>query len=184
MPLLGTVASQFSGKSFGSYESISTTTVSNSTTSTVTFSSISSSYKSLQFRIFVSGTQSAGTSTFKMTTSAGTYSYHNLSGNGATVSASGFGGEAAIFPTLQINKSATYPNAWNIHTIDIIDYASTTKYKTFKGFSGYDVNGSGTINLWSGLSQSTSALSSISFITDASPYFASGSTFALYGIKG
>ena len=67
--------------------------------------------------------------------------------------------------------------------IDILDYANTNKYKTSRGLSGYDANGSGLLYLASGLWMNTAAITSIE-ITDALGNFATNSTFALYGIKG
>jgi hypothetical protein len=62
---------------------------------------------------------------------------------------------------------------------DVIDYASTSKFKTIRAIAGMDNNGATApyIALGSGLWRSTSAVTSISF---------SGvtGTFSLYGIKG
>ena len=49
MPILGTVASQFAGKPFGSFESIATATVSTATP-TISFTSIPATYTHLQLR--------------------------------------------------------------------------------------------------------------------------------------
>jgi hypothetical protein len=66
--------------------------------------------------------------------------------------------------------------------IDILDYASTTKNKTLRGFTGADLNGSGNSNIVSGLWINTAAITSIQIIAEATA-FKAGSTFALYGIK-
>ena len=50
MPILGTVASQFSSKPFGSYESIQTVTVGLGGAANVEFTSIPATYTHLQIR--------------------------------------------------------------------------------------------------------------------------------------
>jgi hypothetical protein len=74
-------------------------------------------------------------------------------------------------------------NAMGSGILDIHDYTSTTKNKTFRSITGRDNNGSGQITLYSGLWLSTSAITSISLNTSGSN-FTTASTFALYGIKG
>ena len=69
--------------------------------------------------------------------------------------------------------------------IDIQDYASTTKYKTVRSFSGMDGNAADTqyvVTLRSNLWLSTSAITSITLIPATA--FTTSTTFALYGIKG
>jgi hypothetical protein len=67
--------------------------------------------------------------------------------------------------------------------IDIQDYSSTSKNKTVRTFSGVDFNGSGSVNLYSSLWMSTSAISSLT-LTSNTGEFSTNTTFALYGIKG
>jgi hypothetical protein len=71
-----------------------------------------------------------------------------------------------------------------VAVIDILDYANTSKYKTTRTLAGNDQNGAGLVGLYSGLYMSTSAISSIEFTINGSGNFATGSNFALYGIKG
>jgi hypothetical protein len=76
-------------------------------------------------------------------------------------------------------------NVFGVGVIDILDYTSTNKYKTVRCLSGDDRNGSGDIQLSSGLWMSTSAISSITLLAQTgSANFAQYSSFALYGIKG
>jgi len=65
---------------------------------------------------------------------------------------------------------------------DILDYASTTKYKTYKTLTGRDYNGSGGIGIQSNLWSNTTAVNTVNITTDGT--FAQYSQFALYGIKG
>ena len=66
--------------------------------------------------------------------------------------------------------------------MDILDYNNTNKYKTFRILSGYDGNGTGGLQLNSGLWQSSSAITSIKIEPNTST-FQQYSTFSLYGIK-
>jgi hypothetical protein len=67
--------------------------------------------------------------------------------------------------------------------VDVIDYADTTKNKTIRAMYGLDVNGGASeIDLNSVLWMSTTAINRIDIF--AGTNFTSGSSFALYGIKG
>jgi hypothetical protein len=71
----------------------------------------------------------------------------------------------------------------------LLDYQNTNKFKTIRNLQGFDANGDGSgaryyaIRFFSGLWQSTSAITSIT-ITAPNGNWATGSSFALYGIKG
>jgi hypothetical protein len=71
--------------------------------------------------------------------------------------------------------------------IDIHDYASTTKNKTVRQFTGTDTNSSASgafrLGLGSGLWMSSSAITTVSILPGGTAH-AAGTTFALYGIKG
>jgi hypothetical protein len=72
--------------------------------------------------------------------------------------------------------------------IDILDYANTNKYKTYRALTGIDKNGSGSIQLTSGVWRNTTAITSITITpqsnTSPTNQFQQYSQFALYGIKG
>jgi len=80
-----------------------------------------------------------------------------------------------------------YTNLGAVGIIDLHDYASTTKNKTVRSFTGYDFNSlygvAGSVGLRSGLFISTNAVTSIS-ITLAASNFSTQTVFSLYGIKG
>ena len=159
----------------GSYESIATVTVSGAT---LTFTSIPSTYKHLQVRgLFTSGGSSIQ-GNFNNDT-ASNYANHTLVGNGSTVTAEGVANTSALLSNNYFYggfPNSTFPAAM---IFDVIDYASTSKFKTIRAIAGMDNNGATApyIALGSGLWRSTSAVTSISF---------SGvtGTFSLYGIKG
>jgi trimeric autotransporter adhesin len=163
-----------------SYESISTITVGAGGQSTISFTSIPSTYKHLQIR-WISQNSSAAyyvQSRFNNDTTS-SYATHRLVGNGATVSASGTFNESEISNTPQ---SAT-ASIFGVGVMDILDYTNVNKFKTTRTLGGWDENGSGRIELVSGLWRNTAAINRIDFLAFAGN-FTQYSSFALYGIKG
>lgn len=178
---LGVIASQISGHLWapsGAYDSIATTTVGTGGASSITFSSIPSTYTHLQIRGIAQATLATGFIRFN-SDSASNYATHYLYGDGASA-ASGAATNQTISYAFLATASA---NIFGGAVIDILDYTNTNKYKTMRSLSGGDQNGTGYIELISGLWQSTSAITSITLIP-ASGNFAQYSSFALYGIKG
>ena len=66
--------------------------------------------------------------------------------------------------------------------IDILDYASTNKYKTIRTLTGQDRNGAGTGGLYSNLWMNSNAISSVTFSPDSGNWV-QYTQFSLYGIK-
>ena len=164
-----------------SYESIMTTTL-GSAQSNITFSSIPSGYKHLQIRGVASNAYGSGNSNVSVyangdTTTSNYYS-HYLYGTGA--GSAGSAASANSLYTFQASGSSTYPTAF---VLDLLDYANTNKYKTFRTISGYDANGSGLIAFTSALWKNSNAVTSLQFVAQDGNWNA-GTTFALYGIKG
>lgn len=163
-----------------SYESIATAT-GNGTASSVTFSSIPSTYKSLQLRISYLATATKLFLQPNGDTNTANYARHSLYADGSTVSALGVAASTNPFITnLAADSSTTNPT---VVIIDIHDYASTTKNKTVRIFTGIDNNGSGAVNLNSILWMSTTAISSLVIPNQNGNNYNTGSTFSLYGIK-
>ena len=182
-PILGIYASQMSGHPRSSFESIATQVLSSSTT-TVTFSSIPSTYKHLQLRVnfLTSASDNAVNTFFNNDSTSGNYAFHGITNSNTTPYS--YGVSAAT--NWDIGWAwGTNPSPYpNVFIMDIIDYANTSKYKTGKIMWGTDSNyGSAhaEISLISGLWLSTAAINQISFTVTT---YLSGSTFALYGIKG
>jgi hypothetical protein len=169
-----------------SFESIATATSAGSS-ATLTFSSIPSTYSSLQIRFMSKPAASGGAIKMQLngiTTS--TYWYHYLIGVG-TAAAAGSSGSATDAMFVMDNLVAPVTNIFGVGIIDIHDYASTTKLKTIRSLSGVDDNTSANgneIQLWSGKNGATTAISSITFSNTSGQNFASGTVFSLYGIKG
>jgi hypothetical protein len=184
MPILGTVASQFSGKSFGSYESIASATGTGSSP-TITFSSIPSGYVALQIR-GAFRKQDGFFTALKINFNSDTgnnYTEHVLIGNGSSASAAANTGQnhARLDNTV---LGTSYTSMVGVAIVDLEDYASTTKYKTLRAFNGADVNGSGNARLTSSLWLNTNAITSITLNTEDGQNWLTSTTVSLYGIKG
>ena len=162
------------------YEPIATQTASGST-SQYTFSSISSAYTDLFVVInFPTAVASAGALFAQVgngsVDTGSNYSLTYLYGDGTsaasgriTNSASGMRLTAATDPT-------TYANYMT--TINLMNYANTTTYKTaISRPSQAAAAAEAIVNLW----RSTAAINTIKFYQASN--FAAGSTFTLYGIK-
>ena len=169
-----------------SYQSISTVTVSTAVSS-ISFSSIPSTYKHLQIRLFAETDRASGISDLQVqlnTDTATNYSWHSLLGNGSAASSSA--GTSTAFMVLGSNSvpsSGAQPNIYNGLVIDVLEYGNTNTYKTLRGLGGEDANGSGYISLNSGNWRSTAAITAIKIYPDTGN-FKQYSSFALYGIKG
>ena len=183
-PMLGIMASSISGSKIvtSSFESIAT--INPSGTPQITFSSIPSTYSSLQLRV-----NSVGAANMEYIVrpnndngSVTPYAWHSFGGSGSTVFVQN--GSATTSPyvmKLHNGSTGTYP--W-VAIIDFMDYASTTKNKTIRSFNGIEENNSalGQIEMSSILWTSTAAISSIRIDVNGGNV-ATGSSFALYGIK-
>jgi hypothetical protein len=160
-----------------SYESIATVTVGSGGSSSIDFTSIPSGYKHLQVRaLFKTGDQIWGR--FNGDTGSN-YSAHSLFTDG--------GGSVSALSSQQTYMYFAYtgyssPNAWGSMVYDILDYGSTSKFKTARTLLGYDNNGSGAIFFTSGNWRSTSAITTVTIYPNTGT-FAEYSQFALYGIK-
>jgi len=168
----------------GNFESISTTTLTTATAS-VTFSSIPATYTHLQIRYIVRSTQAStetGINARLNSDTGSNYAWHYLFGDGASFASSG-GSTQTSLNLVNVTGASATASAFASGVLDILDYANTSKYKTLRLFQGWDGNGSGRVNLSSGLWMSTSANNAIEFYP-SSGNWAQYSSFALYGIKG
>ena len=169
-----------------SYESIATVSGTGSAP-TLSFTSIPSGFQHLQIRyISRSTTGSAGFSGIQVTansdTTSGNYSFHRLVGDGSSASAYGQSGLDYI---LLNSNSANTSGMYAVGIIDVLDYTSTNKAKTFRALSGGELNNTlGTITLRSqGWFATPAAITRID-LTGSTGNFDTNTRFALYGIKG
>ena len=184
MPILGIMASQISVHLTPPSSFYSIATLSLSGVKTGTFTSIPSTYKSLQLRFNVIDTigYSSPWVQFNGDTSTN-YTSHWLYGDGTSVSAGGFTAIAEVYLGGVNTNNTVYPL---VGVVDIVDYASTSKNKTVRQFVGNNDNGAGNgpyVAITSGLWINTSAISSIKFFNGSSENWAAGSTVSLYGVK-
>jgi len=193
---LGIIDSGGAGGGGGSFESIATSTPSVGTTN-ITFTSIPSTYKHLQLRCLLRGNYGSAGSfgdyayvTFNSDT-ASNYSDHCILGDGSIVDALSAANTTSI-SRYSINYcygTSISSSIFGATILDIHDYASTTKNKTVRSFSGVDFNTTSTnqvTSLASGLWRNTAAITSMNIFVDggAGAGTASGTVFSLYGIKG
>lgn len=168
----------------GALVPIGYTTVTNSTTSILTFSSIPQVYQDLRMVVSVRGSNNATTDLLGFYTQAsGTiYSTTHLVGNGSAVSSSR---EQNLYSAIRpyIAGATATSGIFSSVTIDILNYANTSTYKTFLSRTATDLNGSGNTELTVSLMSSTSAVTTVTIQPQLGSYLASGSTFTLYGIR-
>lgn len=169
------------------YESISTTTLStNQTTVTLSLSGVTG-FEHLQIRM-IGRTSAAGSTRgnlrMRLNSDSGTnYSWHYFAGIGSSTFATG-GASATEMRLTYFPNNGWTTGLFGVSTIDILQYASTSKYKTVRAFGGDKMtDGSGYIGHASGTWRNTAAITSIA-ITHGDGDWLSGSEFALYGIRG
>ena len=173
------------------YESIASASGTGSS-GTITFSSIPSTYTSLQIRVIARDTSASGTATnisFRVGNGSidtgANYARHSLFTDMTVpeVAANGAASGSAITMIGSVVGGGNTAGVHSVMVIDILDYASTTKYKTLRAYIGLPTgNTDSRVILQSGLWMSTSAINTIQLLDSTN--FASSSTFALYGIKG
>jgi hypothetical protein len=185
MPILGTVASQFSGKPSNSFESIATFTL-GSAQSSVTFSSIPSTYTHLQLRILSQRTDANGDGLLLQfnTDTGNNYNNHYFNGNGSAVGTGFLNTGVWATGCYAGFSSGTSASAFAGTVCDILDYTNTSKYTTTRALSGWSNNSdSEGVGMSSGLWRNTNAITSIKII-DPATNLNTYSSYALYGIKG
>ena len=189
-PILGIYASQISGHLFtlaGNYDSLATVTVPSGGLSSITFDGIpTTGYSHLQIRQIarttVASTVVGGNGIRFNSDTASNYATHQLIGNGASADAFAYVPDNYIYYSLNTGSSAG-SNIFGVAVIDILDYSSTSKFKTVRTLAGADLNGSGQVGIRSGLWRSTSAINTITIDARDSSSFVEYSQFALYGVK-
>ena len=188
MPILGILASSRPAiaADTGAMFPLQVVTVGAAGASSVTFSNIPNTYEHLQVRAILRSTASTTNTGLKATfnsTSTNYYALHQLYGDGSSAIANTNSASSYAVTGHQTGASAT-SGIFGAMVMDILDYAHTNKNKTVRTLTGYDANGSGLILLRSSLWMNTSAITSISFTSEAAGNLAQYSQFALYGVKG
>ena len=184
-PIIGILESAKSGHLWspeGAYDALATVTVPSGGAASITFAGIPSGYKHLQLRFMarVSGATSLDNLTMQFNATAGTaYTTHYLSGNGSSAASSYVSISGSELYVGRLTGASSSSGMFGVGVIDILDYQNTNKLKTTRSLSGQDQNGTGDLFYWSGLFNSTSAISEIKLLNN----YAEFSSFALYGVK-
>ena len=175
------------------YDSIATVTVGGGGAADVEFTSIPATYTHLQIRGIVKLSRTAGNENLAMRFNSDTgsnYSFHQLIGNGATVSTDAGATQTYMYLGETMGSWASAASMFSPNVIDILDYANTNKYKTIRTLEGGDQNGNtapngdtGKMGFTSGNWRNTNAITSIK-IYPTGGTISEYTTFALYGIKG
>ena len=185
MPILGIMASAMSANLWqpeGAYDSLATVTVPSGGATSITFTGIPNTYKHLQIRIIANvSTTDAINIRFNGDT-ANNYALHRLEGNGSAASASASTTRSNIAILTGAGFAST-ASTFGASIVDILDYTSTNKNKTTRALSGSDRNGSGGVELDSGLWFATPAAITSINLFPSSGTIAQYSSFALYGCK-
>jgi hypothetical protein len=149
----------------------------------VEFTSIPNTYKHLQVRQITYGTQSDNCAGQFNSDTGNNYARHFVYGDGSSAAAGA--GTSINYVNFGYVAGANSVGAsmFSCAVTDILDYSSTSKYKTTRCLAGQDANGSGLMVLYSGLWLNTAAISNIKLFP-GSGSFSQYTQFALYGIKG
>lgn len=199
MGILGIYASQISGHlNAYSYESIQTVTVGSGGTSSVSLTSIPSTYKHLQVRIFGQTNRgSVGRDAVNLefnTDTAANYNSHGFYGDGSGIGVEA-NGTASNITLRNLGTTTAGSSFFGTILVDVLDYTNIQKNKTVRFLGGVDVNGTvggagGTSGFGSGLyfggtiGNAGNVISSIKFTPGSGTLFSQNSKFALYGVKG
>jgi hypothetical protein len=192
MPLLpGVLASEISAHLFTAataVDAIQTVTLSG-TQSYIVFVNIPQTYTHLMLKGISMNSSTAGAQDIQVVINndvTSQYSWHRLWGNGSSATS---GGNSNTSYALLTNAAGNgnYPLAVGAIRTTILDYSSTTKWKTIMGMSGFDNNQAANNNnittvLNSGMYYNNSAVQSIT-LTPTSSSFTANTSFTLYGIK-
>lgn len=166
----------------GSFDLLATTLLSTTATS-VTFdvsTYAALGYKHLQIRATGRNSGEDGNLLIKFNSDTGSnYTRHALYGDGTGVYSNAGTSQTNIQIGAITLNSDTASN-FGANVIDILDGFSSSKYKTIRSLSGR--TGNNQILLRSGAWMSTSAITSVTVLTNANN-FVTGSRFSIYGVK-
>lgn len=158
------------------YEPIATTTLGSSVTN-FSFTSIPSGYTDLRLSLSAVGT-SGGSLLIQVNTGVST-SQTVIQGSTATSTPSSARGAGWYAARSGFSLETQQPS---FIIVDIFNYSSTSTFKTALGSTNNNKNGTGIVNAWVGLAQTTSAITSIKISEWTGTTIDSGTTATLYGI--
>ena len=173
------------GGAAGSYDLISSTILTGSQAS-ITFDTtgLGSTYKHLQIRLTARTSDPAAVDALLMRFNSDTgtnYNDHALFGNGSTV-ASAATSNGSFVPLGLVAAANANSGLFGAVVTDILDFASTSKFKTVRSLSG--VLSTVFVQLRSAAWRNTSAITSIQIYPNLGANLLTGTRVSLYGIKG
>jgi len=178
MALLPAIASPM----HGALVPIASQTVTGSSVATIAFNSIPQGYQDLRAVCYVRSTYSGADffATNPNSNGSAICSFTHLFGNGS--SASSDRGSSASFEWRDYVDARQTSGIFSSISVDILNYANTSTYKTAIGRNASDWNGGGFSHLTVNLFRSTSAITSLSFF-GYNGNIAVGSQISLYGVR-
>lgn len=158
------------------------TALADGSSQSVTFASIPNTFTHLQLRIVANANLATRYNLVRVNGNTSNYKSHVLYGDGSSVNSDApSAGTGAFVGGYYDVPSST--NHFGAAIVDILDYANTSKFKTFKSLSGVP-SSAPIIGLNSGAYLLTTAVTSVSVTCSGGGYYTNGSRFSLYGIKG
>lgn len=179
-------ASNFATVDYGAMQLIGSTLMA-TTTSFVDLLNIPQTYKHLQIRYTARDTSANTTRGMFLevngNTVTGANSEHYMRGStGGSTTGTGSTNLGRFDWSDVPGATSATASAFASGIMDILDYTSTSKLKVFKLLHGVNISESNQVMLWSGMWNSTSAITSMRIYTNTA--FAAGSRVSIYGIKG
>ena len=173
------LASTSASSMHGALVPIGYVAISGSPTSAVVFSNIPQGYQDLKVVISAQKTSGSYDSFFAINNdfTSNTGSRTVLSGDGSSASSSRRTNDSTNYFSI-LTSSTGFATV----TIDILNYANTSTYKTILFRGAQDLNGSGQTYLNVSLKKLTSAVTSL-VINSNDGNYSVGSTFELFGIR-
>jgi hypothetical protein len=168
----------------GAFESLATIVVGSGGASSIEFTSIPGTYQHLQLRFIARSNRSNSLEYGKLRLNADSgsnYRYHYLLGDGSSAAA-GTGATTFIDTGYMAGNTAT-ASAFGATVIDILDYANTSKNTVVRIFGGFDNNGSGYANIYSGLWLNTNAVDTLTLLPGLGANFNQYAQASLYGVR-
>jgi hypothetical protein len=160
-----------------------------SSASSVTFSGLdyyaAEGFKHLQIRAISRASSALGIKATLLNFNADTasnYAFHYLRGNGSSVLSDANPNRGFIRGWFNTDSSSN-TGAFTGAVVDILDFNNSSKFTTTRSLEG-SLGGNNGIALWSGLWQSTAAITSIAISVEDGFNYVAGSRFSLYGSKG
>jgi hypothetical protein len=160
--------------------------------SNISFSNIPQTYTHLQLRFILRTSRASTRDSVDMYVNGQTsntyYAVHSVYGNadnstkGSSAYVSGTAGILGCTVGYMTAANAT-TNTFGFGVLDILDYTNTNKNKVTRSLSGCNDSSGGWVALQSSVYLSTSAISSLTLVSENSANFAAYSSVALYGIK-